>query len=229
MTTIADRLRMVREALGMTQVEIAELVGVSANTWRRCEQKNEAPNAEALTVLVQKGFDASWILTGHGQMRLSDAPPELKREQLQAEVAKMGYVWVPRFEVEVAAGAGAMAAEEPEANPIAFQREWLHREFGANPSDLVVVRARGDSMQNRIHDRDLLLVDRSEPKLRSGNQIYAFLFDGLLYVKRLQRRLDGSIVVSSDNDEVYPPEIISVGRASELNIIGRVLWNAGRI
>lgn len=228
----------------ISQREMAERVGIAKNTWQRYEA-GDLPSATLLLSLAAEGINSHWLLTGRGAMLLDPSQhAEAKHAWLVTELATMtdgggpsgriersGYVLIPRYEVAAAAGSGAAVGDHEErvVEHIAFKREWLHREFGANPADLVALRARGDSMRNRIHDGDILLVDRAEPKLRSGNQTYAFVFEGLLYVKRLQRRLDGSLIVSSENDELYPAETIPAERTGDINIIGRVLWNAGRI
>lgn len=232
------------EGRELSQRGMAERVGIAKNTWQRYEA-GDLPSATLLLSLAAEGINSHWLLTGLGEMLLDTSKQaEAKHAWLVTELATMtggggpsarversGYVLIPRYEVAAAAGNGTAVGdnEEKVVEHIAFKREWLHRVLGANPADLVLLTSRGDSMHNRIHDGDLLLVDRSEPKLRSGNPIYAFTFDGLLYVKRLQRRLDGAVVVTSDNDEIYPPETIAAERAADLNIIGRVLWNAGRV
>ena len=82
-------------------------------------------------------------------------------------------------------------------------------------------------MTPRIADGDLLLIDTSLATVRQ-NAIYVIRIDGDLVVKRVQRKLDGDLVVISDNP-AYPPESVPAGEASDLAVIGRVIWIGGRV
>lgn len=213
---------------------MASKLGVSKQSLGRYERGDREAPASVITSFAKLGVSPLWIVTGDGEMLLAskDRPDDDYIENqrwLRAEVEKMGYVHVPLFDVEAAAGSGALVVDEEKASPIAFNRAWLHRQLGANPADLVAIPARGDSMCAGIGDGDLLLVDRAEPKLRPGNGIYVFRFGDGLFVKRLQRRLDGGLLVTSDNGDVYPAEIIPADRVGEVEIVGRVVWNVGQL
>jgi phage repressor protein C with HTH and peptisase S24 domain len=107
-----------------------------------------------------------------------------------------------------------------------------------------------DSMEPTIAKGDLLLVDRSfgltpaerQRAQREGRSpldgIYAFRprslrgntdsATGHLVVRRIQYRLDATIVVRCDNpkypEEIYPPKI-----QNPPSPLGRVVWHGGRI
>lgn len=248
-STIAGRFIALREHFGriagrkLSQREMAEWLNVAKNSWQRYET-GELPGSQILLRLAAEGINTHWLLTGIGQM---DGPPEetakashayfisearnlsAYRPQKLDELTAAGYVLIPRYSVAAAAGAGVSVGDEELVDHVAFKREWLHRALGVNPADLVVMTVRGDSNLPRLKDGDMMLLDRSEPKLRSGNGFYVFDFDGLLYVKRLEKRLDGGLRVSSDNEELHPAEYIGPDRIAEVRIIGRVLWSAGQI
>lgn len=50
---IADKLRQLRNALGLTQIQAAELAGVSARTWIAWENRQRNPGRLALRALQQ--------------------------------------------------------------------------------------------------------------------------------------------------------------------------------
>lgn len=77
-------------------------------------------------------------------------------------------------------------------------------------------------MEPTIRHGDLLLIDTGEPRVKD-NAIYALLIEGDLVVKRVQRKLDGTLVVRSDND-AYPPEEIPAAESARLGVVGRVRW-----
>ncbi|MCA3323677.1 MAG: hypothetical protein INF75_11415 [Roseomonas sp.] len=51
---------------------------------------------------------------------------------------------------------------------------------------------------------------------------------GALLVKRIQLRLDGSVVVKSDN-AVYETEVMPADQTSTLKVLGEVIWQAGPV
>jgi phage repressor protein C with HTH and peptisase S24 domain len=75
----------------------------------------------------------------------------------------------------------------------------------------------------------VLLVDRgvSEVKL---DAVYVLSLHDELYIKRLQRRPDGALLMISDNDK-YPPYVIENKDRDAFRVEGRVLlaWNARKL
>ena len=82
-------------------------------------------------------------------------------------------------------------------------------------------------MDPTIRDGDLLLVDTSARRIE-GSRIYVLAIGGALMVKRIQLRLDGSVVVKSDNT-IYETEVVPADQTSGLNILGQVIWQAGPV
>lgn len=232
---MANRFAAVRthfadsERRELSQREMADRVGVTKNTWQRYEA-GDLPSATVLLKLASEGINSHWLLTGEGEMLLDGLDlATAKHTRLKSEVEAMGYVHLPYYNVDATAGDGSLVEIDQPIRRVGFHREWLNREVGVNPSNLILLNSKGDSALPQIKDGDLLMLDISEPKLRSGTPIYAFVHSGMLYIKRLERRLDGGLIVSSDNSDLYKPEELSADQAAELNIIGRVVWNAGKI
>lgn len=136
-----------------------------------------------------------------------------------------GFVLVPRYEVSASMGNGQLIHSEQIVDHLAFKSDWVRRELGANPHNLVLISTVGDSMIPSLHPGDLLLIDRGVDGVKQ-DAIYAIAIDGELCVKRIQRLFDGSLVISSDNPS-YRREELTPDQAEKLRIIGRVVW-AGR-
>lgn len=66
-----------------------------------------------------------------------------------------------------------------------------------------------------------------EPRIRE-NAIYAISVNGNLMVKRVQLRLDGTLVVMSDNPR-YEAEVVTPNDANQLRVIGQVVWHGGLV
>lgn len=134
----------------------------------------------------------------------------------------LDYALIPRLEVEASAGGGALAAEEDVGGMIAFRSEWLRR-VGISPRSARALRARGDSMEPTIRDGDILLIDTSIDRLVDEG-IYVVVVGGLVLVKRLAIRRDGTVILKSDNAERYDEEVIPPAEAPDLAVSGRVMW-----
>lgn len=62
--TIGSRLRLQREKLGLSQVEIAEKVGITARSQRNYETGTRVPDAEYLIAVSKIGVDLVHVLHG---------------------------------------------------------------------------------------------------------------------------------------------------------------------
>lgn len=149
--------------------------------------------------------------------------------------APSGVTLIPRYEVEASAGSGSHITAAAVKENIAFPTEWLSR-FGTSPTNAVMVRARGDSMQPVIWHGDTLLVDLSRKtppvrksggvSLRKGYQedVYLVERDGGLLVKAVRRPDDETLILISENSSSYNPEILIGDDINTLRIVGRVMW-----
>ena len=66
---LSDRLRSIRKAVGVSQKEMDPLFGLGKRSWQRYESGKNVPGSRVIAELVQRGFDANWILTGQAEMR----------------------------------------------------------------------------------------------------------------------------------------------------------------
>ncbi len=136
------------------------------------------------------------------------------------------FALVPLYDVEVSAGHGAHIDEEDVTSQIAFRRDWL-AQSGFNIKNLVSLTARGDSMEPTIRDGDLLLVDTSQKDVAEDG-IYVLSINNHLLAKRLQRLVDGTIYIKSDN-QAYERQVIPKEATDQLQVIGRVVWTGRRM
>ena len=158
--------------------------------------------AEAANVSVE------WLATGK-QPKKSDS--EFEEE----------FALIPGYNVQVAAGHGSIAEDQAPTRELAFRRKWL-RYRGLNEKNLVLVFAKGDSMEPTISDNETVMVDTSEKTLRDG-QIYVIRNGDHLLVKRIQTLWNDGVQLLSDNKE-YPPQEISSSDLESLEVIGKVVW-----
>jgi len=223
--TISERLREERNRMNLTQRDFALLAGVKESTQRNYEAERSVPDANYFAS-VAHAVDVQYIITGE-----RSAVPQSQRSILEAN-AGLGtaayrdrFALVPRYRVEAAAGHGAANDADEILDHMAFQRQWL-RAIGVEADSAAVIMARGDSMEPLIRDGDLVILDRAQTELCDG--VFVIRRDGHLIIKRAQDRLDGTWMLTSEND-AYEPIVIHGDQAVELHIIGRARYTwAGR-
>lgn len=139
---------------------------------------------------------------------------------------------VPVFDAAASMGLGlSMPEHDTIVGSMQLSRDWISRNLpsGATAKALAVITAYGDSMEPTFRDGDILLVDRGVTDLRVDT-VYVLEFNKELYIKRIQRRRDGSVEIISDNKN-YTPEIVPPEEKESVRVLGRVLyaWNGKRI
>ncbi len=217
----------------VTQSKMAEIVGMSPRGWQQIERGDAIPSGQTLMKLAELGFDPTWILTGQGAMRLvkGASAQELSEPSTPFEGAskpfesfsETDFALIPKVDVQASAGGGAAPTSESVLEYLAFRKDWL-RQLGLNPKKVAVLTAKGDSMEPTIGNGNVLLVDRQVEQV-TNDGIYVLSVNNNLFVKRLYTRMDGSVVIKSDNP-AYPDETFPYEAAGDLAVIGRVCWIA---
>ncbi len=131
------------------------------------------------------------------------------------------FALIPGYSVQVSTGHGAFPADEKPSRKLAFRRKWL-KYRGLSEKDLVLVFAKGDSMEPTISDNNTLMIDTSQRELTDGS-IYVIRTDHHLIAKRVQTLLGQSLLLLSDN-KAYQPIEVKMSEATDLEVIGRVVW-----
>jgi phage repressor protein C with HTH and peptisase S24 domain len=132
---------------------------------------------------------------------------------------------IPRFDLGASAGHGAFIDGERSIACLGFDEAFLKRLSNARPSDLSIIRVRGDSMVPILADGDDIMVDRSAAGSRLEDGIYVLRRDDTLAVKRLAVHPGARTITISSDNSAYPtwPDC----DPKDVDIVGRVVW-AGR-
>ena len=211
-----DRIAQVAAEMGGADVLADKSQLSRASIYNYLNGESE-PNLSKLVRLSHAcGKSVEWLVTG-------SEPAQLETISTKS----MDFIFLPRYEVRAAGGAGAVIHSEQIVDYLAFKSDWFHQVIGTPTDKMALISAVGDSMEPTIHDGDLLLIDTSATRLLS-DAIYALAFRDVLQVKRLQLRRDGSVRIVSDNAK-YDAELLSAGEAESLRIVGRVRWRGTRI
>lgn len=201
-----ERIKEERVRLKLTQPEVAQICSAGKTTVISWEKSLTSPSSVQLSELYKNGFDILYIVTG-------------KRFEVQKnELIDEEFSVMSGYDVHVSAGNGADIWDEAPSYEIAVKTKWL-REHGYKANELVVVRAKGDSMEPTISDKAELIVNRGQKEPIDG-KIFVIRSWMSLFVKRLQLQLDGSILLISDNG-FYPPMVLN--QNDNIEIIGQVV------
>ncbi len=209
---------------------LAKAANVSPSALRKWLKGQAEPSRERLVALAEAaGVNVSWLATGEGPEPEAAAPVAASRGMRGASSRAGGletarFLLVPKRPEGAAAGAGnppvPLATEF-----IGFRHDWIKTTFGRSPDELVLDTAVGDSMEPTIRNGDLMLIDVSDQNIRSFG-VYVLEVRNERLVKRVQRLFDGSLILISDN-RIYQPETIPASKATEVSVVGRVVWRGG--
>lgn len=219
-TAIGQRLKEERQRVGLTIDALAKAGEASKRSQIEWEKAGSAtPNAYTLERYAKAGIDILYVVTG--QRTASHGP----------SVAILGddnFVMVPRYDLAASAGAGyVVQSNEQIVDYLAFKAEWVRNSLGIPQKDLALISVKGDSMQPTLSDGDLVLIDTSR-KVVEDSGVYVIRLAEVLVVKRVQRHLDGSLTVTSDNPK-YQPEHVSARHDTTVLVVGRVVWTGRRL
>lgn len=202
------RIKTLRKCLKLTQTEFGEKLGISMRGIQKWENGESVPQQSSLLLLKQiYNINPDWLLNGTGNMFLND---EIVDDTIT----------VPYYqEVSAAAGSGALVYDENTVKHIKISSAIININTGDN---VCLINATGNSMMPVIDDKDLLLVDLSQ-KLITDEGIYVIRLDTTLVVKRVQKILNGIILIS-DNPQ-YPPKELTADNFNENDaaVIGKVI------
>jgi len=217
------RLRQAIEQTGKTIVEFAKEVGLGKTTLQNYLNGAEMQIGTAEKLASATGVDALWLIFGIGR----EAPqPQAPAAEISASTAPMnGYALLPRYAVKAEAGRGIEAGEESPSGFMAFSEHWIRTRLHRRKENLVVLEVEGDSMSPTINPGDLIIVDTAISNVEFSG-IFVLEVSGALLVKRVHRRVDGSMSIISDN-KTYQPETVQPSEANNIRVVGQVVWHAG--
>lgn len=218
MTSVGERLQYLREKqLKQSREKFIEGLEISPRTLSSYEKNETSPGTDFL----QKVWDKY-----HAQLSLDDFNWLLFGERGQGLPAG-DYARVPLYDVQAAAGAGAVVSGEEVLDVLAFKKSWLSSELRVSEKDLALIFVSGESMEPTLRPGDMALIVKQDGQ-PVDDGIYVVRLEDALLVKRLQRLPGGRLQVSSDNPAYKPFEIDLKTQARDFAIIGKVVWAGKR-
>lgn len=197
---LGEKLRALRLQKGLTQVQLAEMVGISNNLYNKYEKKDVRPPYETLVKLASALNTSLSVLLDEIAVFPSEA------------VIDMPIIGSVRGGMD-----GNVVQEETgETRPIATSA--LH----GRPDEYFLLRVRGDSMYPDIMDGDCVLVKKTD-SVESGSMAVV-LYDGDCATVKWVRYVEGEDWVDLiPNNPTFPPARISGADLENCKILGEVV------
>lgn len=247
MSTISDRIIQRMTELKIRQVDLVEATGATKGAVSKWVAGTNTPKAEFLPPLAKVlKTSQDWLLTGenepkknnfnmqefmdkHGLTRKEDSSfdvNDIHEPTIVDYEIENGFIWIDVVEANFSCGAGESIEFHFDVvngkfpfTPSFFQRK------NVDPSSMRIIKAKGDSMSDFIHDGDLVGIDISQTEIIDG-EIYAVYFEGEGMIKQIFKEEGGKLTLHSLNAKYRDREV------SELNglgfkVMGRQFWRAG--
>lgn len=236
MDTLADRIKAARKHAQLTQRSLAEKVGVEQPVISQLETGKNLRSVHLTKIAQVCQVSPIWLAEGAGPMVQEGTQPTNPATQHEIELLGELSAWdegdpldeddveVPYFaEVEFSGGNGMTEVIEVAGRKLRFSCATL-RAAGVDKRSAAVARVKGRSMERLILDGAAIGFDMSDTSIIDG-EIYAFNHGGMLRTKYLYRLPQGSIRISSENDDEYPDEVMTAEQwHDEVHMLGRVFW-----
>lgn len=190
----------------LTQKQVADALGVTPQAVGRWARGESTPSPAKLKELSQ--------LLNSSTEELNHRRPAGVGDNLTAS----DEITIPVFAVSPTVSAG----DKELVRMIKVSKNWiLSKVPTANLQSLQLINPVDDSMAPTIPTTGFVIVDRAVSSFdRDG--VFFFEREGQRYIKRVQRLLDGSIQVISDNSK-YPPQKVPQTELQSITVLGLCL------
>ena len=190
----------------LTHKQVADELGVTPQAVGRWARGESKPSPAKLKELSQL---------------LTSSPEELKNSRpagVGGNSTAADEITIPVFAVSPTVSAG----DKELVRMIKVSKNWiLSRVPTANLQSLQLINPVDDSMAPTIPTTGFVIVDQGVNSFdRDG--VFFFEREGQRYIKRIQRLLDGSIQVISDNTK-YPPQTVPQAKLENITVLGLCL------
>jgi len=195
----------------MYDKDVADILGISQMNFATMKKRNKVPFGELLDFCALKSISINWLLYGQ-------SPESL--------VAATNRFFMVRYFDQISASAGGGAdSDDVENQMIQIPQEFVIMLGGERElKNIEAINVTGDSMEPTFSYNDVVFVNRAKTDLARGG-IFTIRTEAGLFIKRVQKRLDGRVDIISDNP-VYSTQTL---HQNEIEVIGRVVSRFGSV
>lgn len=188
--------------------DVAESLELSQANFATMKNRGKIPYSNILNFCAVKKISINWLLYNQNPNSLLDSTDKY---------------WIKYYpSVNVSAGGGAYEAED-EFESLEIPPYFIDMLGGKdNLKNIDAINVVGDSMEPTLNNDNIIFLDKTKNDI-SRDGIYAFTTTHGIFVKRIQKRVDGKLDIISDNKD-YPSQVLNT---KEINIIGKVISSFG--
>lgn len=221
MNTLAERMQNRMNDLGITQEQLAEKADISQTTVSNVLSGITKKPRNLIEIATALEVDPAWLQSGIGEApeNLTALPALVSANPDSTHRHRIDY-----YDVRAAAGLiGFENSDYPEIISTLFLTdEGMAQLVGKKTAaGISIVNVPTDSMEPTIRKGDIVFLD-TNINAYHGDGIYAFMIDGALFIKRVQKLIGGGYRLHSDNKD-YDPQDISDDLCQTAHFIGRFI------
>lgn len=225
METLSERLKIAREKAGLSQAQVADMVGLSQQSIAKIERGETQQPRKIHELAKAVGVTQKWLLLGIEENgTLSGYVVE---EAEEVDLDPSAFTNIPVLDIELSAENGCKAELiESTIDPFPMRRSDLQR-AGVQASNARIVKIWGSSLMPILNNGGHVAIDVSQSYPIRDGDLYAIRDGVLLRVKVLINRPDGGLLLRSFNKDEYPDEVLALDeRRARIHIIGRIFWSS---
>ena len=247
MENVSDRINKRMKELGLKQADLMRETGAGRATVSGWINDGNNPSAKYLESLAKcLKTTSTYLLTGkdprksnnfnmqefmdkHGLKRNDDSSFDMNDIHKPTVVdyeTENGFIWIDVVEANFSCGTGESIEFHFDVingkfpfPPSFFQKKLVH------PDCMRIIKAKGDSMADKIDDGDLVGIDISQTEIIDG-EIYAVYFEGEGMIKQIFKEEGGKLVLHSLNPK-YRDREVTEQNGLNFKVMGRQFWRAG--
>ncbi|HJE03377.1 putative HTH-type transcriptional regulator [Aliarcobacter thereius] len=190
--------------------DLAEALDITQANFATMKNRGKIPYSNILNFCAKKKISINWLLYNQNPNSLIDSTDRY---------------WIKYYpSINVSAGGGAYE-DEDFYESLELPSYFLNILGGKdNLKNIDAINVTGDSMEPTLNSNNIIFIDKTKNDL-SRDGIYAFTTLHGLFVKRVQKRVDGKLDIISDNKD-YPIQVLD---KQDLSILGKVISSFGKV
>ena len=231
MRVIGNRLREARKLRGMSQTQLAKMIGTSSSQVSMVEHDQSGtslPTAMAAAKALDISLDylVGWVdeptPTRKLVFDLKDKIARLRDVKVGDEhgLSHEDHEHVGINEIDAAAGAGAVVQDERVRRRIKFPWSWLRR-HGLKAHMSRIIRVSGESMEPTLPDGCAILVYQGSQERLDGKIFVIRIGEGIIVKRVIHDPEAGWLLVSDNPDKTAWPTRAWPDNAK---VVGEVKW-----
>lgn len=191
--------------------DVADILGITQMNFATMKKRNKIPFGELLDFCAARSISINWMLYGQSPESLVEATNKF---------------YMVKYFSDINASAGGGSENEcEEIEELEIPEQFVLMLGGEKElKNIEAINVSGDSMEPTFSYNDIVFINRAKTDLQRGG-VFTIRTEAGLFIKRVQKRIDGKIDIISDN-KVYSTQTLN---PEEIEVIGRVVSRFGGV